>query len=35
MEQGAYSCMGFLTLADFEPEFARWAMRTTLEERRA
>ena len=35
MEQGAYPCMGFLTLADFEPEFTRWAMRTALEERPA
>ena len=35
MEQGAHPCMGFLTLADFAPEFARWAMRTTLEERLA
>jgi len=29
---GAYPCMGFLNLADFEPEFARWGMTTVIEE---
>ena len=29
---GAHPCMGFLTLADFEPEFARWGMETLVEE---
>ena len=29
---GASACMGFLTLADFEPEFSRWSISTTLEE---
>jgi hypothetical protein len=27
--------MGFLNLAEFEPEFARWGMRTSVEERGA
>ena len=26
MARGAHVCMGLLTLADFEPEFARWGM---------
>jgi saccharopine dehydrogenase-like NADP-dependent oxidoreductase len=30
---GAYACMGFLTLADFGPEFARWGIRSRIEER--
>jgi hypothetical protein len=30
---GAYPCMGFLTLADFEAEFARWEISHVLEER--
>jgi uncharacterized protein YbjT (DUF2867 family) len=29
---GAYPCIGFLSLADFEQEFARWAIRTRIEE---
>ena len=31
-QRGAYACMGFLTLADFEAEFARWGIRTRIEE---
>jgi hypothetical protein len=31
-QRGAYACMGFLTLADFEPEFARWRIRSRMEE---
>jgi saccharopine dehydrogenase-like NADP-dependent oxidoreductase len=31
-QRGAYPCMGFLTLCEFEPEFARWGMRTQVEE---
>jgi len=34
-ERGAHPCMGFLTLADFEPEFARWKMQTMIEEHAA
>lgn len=30
--QGAHPCMGFLTLADFEPEFARWNIRSRMDE---
>jgi hypothetical protein len=30
---GAFPCMGFLKLADFEPEFARWKIVTTTTER--
>lgn len=29
---GAYPCTGFLTLQEFEPEFSRWGMRSTIEE---
>jgi hypothetical protein len=32
---GAHPCMGFLSLADFEPEFARWGMETVIEEHAA
>jgi len=32
---GAHPCMGFLGLADFEPEFARWGMQTVVEEHAA
>jgi hypothetical protein len=32
---GAHPCMGFLSLADFEPEFARWGMQTVVEEHAA
>ena len=28
LPEGALACMSFLTLADFEPEFARWGMVT-------
>jgi hypothetical protein len=31
-ERGAYPCMGFLKLAEFEPQFARWRISTTIEE---
>ena len=31
-ERGAFACMGFLTLADFAPEFARWRISTSIEE---
>jgi hypothetical protein len=34
-DRGAQACMGFLNLAEFEPEFARWGMRTSVEERGA
>jgi uncharacterized protein YbjT (DUF2867 family) len=34
-ERGAYPCMGFLTLRDFEPEFARWGIRSRQEENAA
>ena len=30
--RGAFPCLGFLTLADFEPEFARWRMSTVVTE---
>ena len=32
LERGAHPCMGFLTLAEFEPEFARLQIRTKVEE---
>jgi hypothetical protein len=31
-ERGAFACMGFLALADFAPEFARWRMSASIEE---
>jgi hypothetical protein len=31
-ERGAHPCMGFLALEDFEPEFARWGIRTVVKE---
>jgi hypothetical protein len=31
-ERGAHPCMGFLKLEEFEPEFARWDMKTTIVE---
>lgn len=34
-ERGAFACMGFLSLADFVPEFARWRMETSVEEHAA
>jgi saccharopine dehydrogenase-like NADP-dependent oxidoreductase len=30
---GAHACLGFLKLADFEPEFMRWGIRSRIEER--
>jgi hypothetical protein len=33
--RGAYPCMGFLSLEDFAPEFARWGMTTSIEEHAA
>ncbi len=30
--RGAFPCIGFLSLRDFEPEFARWAIRSRIEE---
>jgi len=33
--RGAHPCMGFLTLSEFEPEFARWGMTTVVEEHAA
>jgi hypothetical protein len=29
---GAFPCMGFLTLSEFAPEFARWQITTRIEE---
>jgi hypothetical protein len=31
-ERGAHPCMGFLSLEDFQPEFARWGIRTRIED---
>ena len=31
--RGAFPCMGFLTLADFEEEFKRWNIATVVRER--
>ena len=31
-ERGAHPCMGFLALEDFEPEFARWGIKTVVRE---
>lgn len=31
-ERGAFACLGFLRLADFAPEFARWRMTESIEE---
>jgi saccharopine dehydrogenase-like NADP-dependent oxidoreductase len=31
-QSGAYPCMGFLTLSEFAPEFARWKITTRIEE---
>jgi len=33
--RGAFPCMGFLKLSDFEPEFVRWGITTVVEERAA
>jgi hypothetical protein len=30
--RGAHACMTYLTLDDFEPEFARWDIRTRIED---
>jgi Saccharopine dehydrogenase NADP binding domain len=32
LPSGAHACMGFLTLADFEPQFTRWRITTRIEE---
>lgn len=32
VERGAFACMGFLALADFEPEFSNWKIATAIEE---
>jgi hypothetical protein len=32
LKSGAFPCMGFLTLAEFAPEFVRWKITTRLEE---
>jgi hypothetical protein len=32
VRSGAYPCMGFLRLSDFEPEFARWGISTRIVE---
>lgn len=32
-DSGAHACMGFLSLADFETEFARWGMSTSVTDR--
>ena len=32
---GAFACMGFLSLSDFAPEFARWGIEATVEEHEA
>jgi hypothetical protein len=32
MEVGAHECLGFVKLAEFEAEFARWGVRTRVEE---
>jgi saccharopine dehydrogenase-like NADP-dependent oxidoreductase len=32
VERGAFPCMGFLRLAEFESQFARWRISTTIEE---
>jgi len=34
-ERGAHPCMGFLALEEFEPEFARWGMKTMIVEHEA
>jgi NAD(P)-dependent dehydrogenase (short-subunit alcohol dehydrogenase family) len=31
-QSGAFPCMGFLTLSEFAPEFARWKISTRMEE---
>jgi len=31
-ERGAHPCMGFLALEEFEPEFARWGIKTVVRE---
>jgi hypothetical protein len=33
--RGAHTCMGFLTLSEFEPEFRRWGITTVVEEHAA
>jgi len=34
-KSGAFPCMGFLTLSEFAPEFARWRITTRIEEEAA
>jgi hypothetical protein len=34
-QSGAFPCMGFLTLSEFAPEFARWKITTRVEEEAA
>lgn len=34
-ERGAYPCMGFLRLDEFEPEFVRWGITSSIEEHSA
>ena len=34
LPSGAHACTGFLTLAEFEPEFARWCMVTDVMDER-
>ncbi len=34
-QSGAFPCMGFLTLSEFAPEFARWKITTRMEEEAA
>jgi hypothetical protein len=31
-QRGAFPCTGFLTLSEFEPEFARWGITTVMKE---
>ncbi len=31
-ERGAFACMGFLALKEFESEFARWKITTVIQE---
>jgi hypothetical protein len=33
--RGAYPCMGFLSLDEFEPEFSRWSISSVIEQRSA
>jgi hypothetical protein len=31
-KSGAFPCLGFVTLSEFAPEFARWQITTRMEE---